>query len=176
MKPEIQHQRLEPTGPAKPGETRRLMGTGLGWTRQNSVGLVFGLVQNQTDLFLWSKAGPQAGYLDPLLTLRGTQPSQPSKSLSTILSRLSIICTVKLSSWVLCVSWSRMRSLQIRNPAALLEWLLHIWLLSLDRWRKRSPNHLRTQAHNLLWQTYWDDWLIESKFEMTCNLYSSCQP
>jgi len=56
-------------GLAKPGETCGLMGTGPGLARQESVGWVSGQVWIRTDLFLRSKPGPLAGYLDPLLTL-----------------------------------------------------------------------------------------------------------
>jgi len=45
------------------------MGTGLGLARPESAGRVFGWFWNRTDLFLRSKPGPLAGYLDPLLTL-----------------------------------------------------------------------------------------------------------
>ena len=79
MKPKTQNRRLEPTGLAKPGETRGLTGTGLGLARQQSAGRVFGRVWKQTDLFLWSKPGPLAGYPDPLLTLVTTSlPHQKS--------------------------------------------------------------------------------------------------
>jgi len=69
VKPETQNRRLEPTGIAKPGETRGLTGTGPGLARQESAGRVFGRFWNRTDPFLRSKPGPLAGYLDPLLTL-----------------------------------------------------------------------------------------------------------
>jgi hypothetical protein len=69
VKPETQNWRLEPTGLAKPGETHRVMGTGPGLACQESAGRVFGRFWNRTDLFFWSKPGPLAGYLDPLLTL-----------------------------------------------------------------------------------------------------------
>jgi len=69
VKPETQNRRLEPTGLAKPGETRGLTGTGPGLARQESAGRVFGQFWNWTDPFLWSKPGPLAGYPDPLLTL-----------------------------------------------------------------------------------------------------------
>jgi len=69
MKPETQNGRLEPTGLAKPGETRGLTGTGAGLARQDSAGWVFGRFWNRTYLFLRSKPGPLAGHLDPLLTL-----------------------------------------------------------------------------------------------------------
>ena len=69
MKPETQNRRLEPTGLAKPGETRGLTGTGPGLARQESAGRVFGRFWNRTDPFLRSKPGPLAGYPDPLLTL-----------------------------------------------------------------------------------------------------------
>ena len=69
MKPETQNRRLEPTGLAKPGETRGLTGTGPGLARQESAGRVFGWFWNRTDPFSRSKPGPLAGYPDPLLTL-----------------------------------------------------------------------------------------------------------
>ena len=69
VKPETQNRRLEPTGLAKPGETRGLTGTGPGLACQESAGRVFGRFKNRTDLFLRSKPGPLVGYLDPLLTL-----------------------------------------------------------------------------------------------------------
>jgi len=69
VKPETQNQRSEPTGLAKPGETRGLTGTGPGLARQESAGGVFGRFWNRTDPFLQSKPGPLAGYPDPLLTL-----------------------------------------------------------------------------------------------------------
>jgi len=69
VKPETQNRRLEPTGQAKPGETRGLTGTGPGLARQESAGRVFVRFWNRTDPFLRSKPGPLAGYPDPLLTL-----------------------------------------------------------------------------------------------------------
>jgi len=69
VKPEMQNRRLDPTGLAKPGETRGLTGTGPGLARQESAGRVFGRFWNRTDPFLRSKPGPLAGYPDPLLTL-----------------------------------------------------------------------------------------------------------
>jgi len=69
VKPETRNRRLEPTGLAKPVETRGLTGTGPGLARQESPGRVFGSVWNRTDPFLRSKPGPLAGYPDPLLTL-----------------------------------------------------------------------------------------------------------
>jgi len=69
VKHETQNRRLEPTGLAKPGETRGLTGTGPGLARQESAGRVFGRFWNRTDPFLRSKPGPLAGYPDPLLTL-----------------------------------------------------------------------------------------------------------
>jgi len=65
----MQNRRLEPTGLAKPGKTRRLTGMGLGFTRQDAAGRIFGRIWNRTDPFLQSKPGPLAGYPDPLLTL-----------------------------------------------------------------------------------------------------------
>jgi hypothetical protein len=69
VKPETQNRRLEPTGLAKPGETRGLTGTGPCLARQESAGRVFGWFWNRTDPLLPSKPGPLAGYPDPLLTL-----------------------------------------------------------------------------------------------------------
>jgi hypothetical protein len=64
----MQNHILEPTGLAKPGETRGLTGTGPGLARQESAGRVFELVWNRTDIYLKSNMGPLAGYPDPLLT------------------------------------------------------------------------------------------------------------
>ena len=75
VKPETQNRRLEPTGLAKPGETRGLKGTGPGLARQESAGRVSGGFWNRTDPFLRSKPGPLAGYPDPVLTLDGTTTS-----------------------------------------------------------------------------------------------------
>ena len=69
MKPETQNRRLEPTGLAKPGEARGLMGTGQGLPRQECAGRVVRRFWNRTDPFLWSKPGLLAGFLDLLLTL-----------------------------------------------------------------------------------------------------------
>jgi len=44
VKPEIQNQRLEPTGLAKLGKTRQLMGAGLGLACQEAAVQVFGPV------------------------------------------------------------------------------------------------------------------------------------
>jgi len=68
----MQNHRLEPTGLAKPGETRRLTGTALGVAWLLSLVKGFGRVWNLTDPFLRSKPGPLEGYLDPLLTLIST--------------------------------------------------------------------------------------------------------
>ena len=68
--PETQNRRLEPTGLAKPGETRGLTGTGPGLARQETACRVFGRFWNRTDPVLRSKPGPLAGYPDQLLTLR----------------------------------------------------------------------------------------------------------
>jgi len=67
--PKTQNRILEPTGLATPGETRGLMGTGLGLACQESAGRDFGRVMNPTNLFLWSCPGLLAGYPDPLLSL-----------------------------------------------------------------------------------------------------------
>ena len=69
VKPETQNRRLDPTGLAKPGETRGLTGMGQCLARQASAGRVFARVWNRTDAFLRSSPGPLAGYPDPLLTL-----------------------------------------------------------------------------------------------------------
>jgi hypothetical protein len=69
VKPETQNRTLEPTGLAKPGDTRMLTGMGLGSARQESAGRVFARFCNRTDPFLRFKPGPLAGYPDPLLTL-----------------------------------------------------------------------------------------------------------
>jgi hypothetical protein len=65
----MQSRRLEQTGQAKRGNTRRIKGTGPALTRQEEPGRVFGWVWNCTDQFLQSKPGPLVGYLDPLLIL-----------------------------------------------------------------------------------------------------------
>jgi len=69
VKPETQNRKLEPTGLAKPGETRGFTGMRSGLARQESAGHVFGHFWNWTDPFLRSTPGPLAGYQDPLLTL-----------------------------------------------------------------------------------------------------------
>ena len=83
VKPETQNRRLEPTGLAKPGETRGLTGTGPGLARQESAGRVFWQFWNWTDPFLRCKPGTLAGYPDPLLTLTTTQWRQLQVSLNT---------------------------------------------------------------------------------------------
>jgi len=72
MKPDTQNRTLEPTGLAKPGETRGLTGTCPGLACQESAGRVFVHFWNRTDSFLLSKPGRLAGYPDLLLTLRYT--------------------------------------------------------------------------------------------------------
>ena len=69
VKPETQNRRLEPTGLAKPRETRGLTGTGLGLARQESAGQGFWRFWNWIDMILRSKPGPLPGHPDPLLTL-----------------------------------------------------------------------------------------------------------
>jgi hypothetical protein len=69
VKSESQNLRLEPTALAKLGKIRGLMGTGPGLARQESARQIFGQVWNRIDLFLRSKPGLLAGYLNPLLTL-----------------------------------------------------------------------------------------------------------
>jgi len=53
----------------KPGESRGLTGTGMGFACQVALGRVVDWVWNQTKPFFRSKPGPLAGYPDPLLTL-----------------------------------------------------------------------------------------------------------
>jgi len=65
----MQSCKLDPTGLARPGETGGLTGMGQGFNHQEAEGWVFGLFWNQTKPFFWSKPGPLASYLDPLLTL-----------------------------------------------------------------------------------------------------------
>jgi len=67
--PEMQNRRLDPTGPAKPGETCRLTGKGPWKDRQEAGGRVFEWFWNRTELFVWFKPKPLVGYPDPLLTL-----------------------------------------------------------------------------------------------------------
>jgi hypothetical protein len=62
---------LEPTGLAKHGTTRGLMGMVMGLARQEAAGRVVGRFWNQIDLFFRSKLGPLAGYADALLILIG---------------------------------------------------------------------------------------------------------
>ena len=56
-------------GLSNQGNIHELMGQGPGLACQESVGRIFGLVWNQTDLFLWSNPSLLAGYPDPFLTL-----------------------------------------------------------------------------------------------------------
>jgi len=69
VKPETQNRRLDRTGLAKPGETRRLRVTGPGLAPQESAGRVFGQFRNRTDPFLRPKPGPLVGFPDLLLQL-----------------------------------------------------------------------------------------------------------
>jgi len=85
-------------------------------------------------------------------------------------------CIIELMSSVCSVSGSLMWLQPIRDPAASLVGRFGFQLWLLDSSWKWCPDRGRTWAHNLLWETYWDDWLIESKSKMTCSLYSSCQP
>jgi len=71
-KPKTRNRRLEPTDLAKPGETRRFIGMGVGLARQELEGRVSGRIWNRSDPFFWSKPGPLAGYPDLLLTLPAT--------------------------------------------------------------------------------------------------------
>jgi len=81
----MQNRRSEPTGLAKPGETRGLMRSGLGLTRQVSAGRVFGRVYNQTNPFLRFKPGPLAVYPDLLLTLGPTlQEAEAARNTSGV--------------------------------------------------------------------------------------------
>jgi len=69
VKPETRNRSLETMGLPKPGKTRGLRGPGPGFICQDSAGLGFGQVLNQTNQFLRSKSGPLAAYPDPLATL-----------------------------------------------------------------------------------------------------------
>ena len=80
VKPKMQNRRLNLTGQAKPGKTRRLTGTGPDLAPQESAGRVFGQVWNRTDPFLRSKPGRLAGYPGPLLTLHTTSCSLLAKT------------------------------------------------------------------------------------------------
>jgi hypothetical protein len=68
VKPEMLNRSLEPTGVAKPGETRMLTVTGLGLAHQQSAYRVFGRVWNGTDGYLQSEPGLLAGHPNLLLT------------------------------------------------------------------------------------------------------------
>jgi len=74
MRPQIEQPqnwkwRVEPTGPAKPGNTRGLTGTvpGLAW--EEAEGRVSGRVCNRTKSFFQAKHSLLACHPDPLLTL-----------------------------------------------------------------------------------------------------------
>jgi len=69
VKPEMQNGRLEPTGLAKPGQTRGWTATGLALALQESAGWVSVRVWNCTNLCLRFKPGPLPGCPDQLLTL-----------------------------------------------------------------------------------------------------------
>jgi hypothetical protein len=68
-KPETQNRRLKLTGLGKRGKTRGLTCTAPGLAGQDPAVQVVGRLWNRTKQFLPSKPGPQAGYLDLLLTL-----------------------------------------------------------------------------------------------------------
>ena len=55
-------------GPAKPSETHRWTGPGLGLAHHEPLGQVFGQDWNRTQRCLWYKPGLRAGFLDPLVT------------------------------------------------------------------------------------------------------------
>jgi hypothetical protein len=59
-KPEMWNRRFNPMGLGKSSETRRLIGMGHGFARQQSAGQVFGRIWNNTDPVLRSKPGPVA--------------------------------------------------------------------------------------------------------------------
>jgi len=87
---EMQNRRLDPTGLAKPGETRGSPGMGPGLDRKQPAVCVFGRFWNRTELFFRSKPRPLADYPDPLLTpAAGSVPVQderlsyPSMNLGT---------------------------------------------------------------------------------------------
>jgi len=56
----MQNQRLDLLGPAKPGETRGLTGTGPGLHCQEAAGWGFARFWNRTKMFFWAKPGPIA--------------------------------------------------------------------------------------------------------------------
>jgi len=60
VKSEMQSQRFESTGIAKPSETRSFKGMGLDSAGLDVAGRVFRLVMNRTDPFLQSIPGPVA--------------------------------------------------------------------------------------------------------------------
>jgi hypothetical protein len=66
--PDNQYWGLEPTGLAKPAKTCRLTGMGRAFAPQHAAGQDFGMFWNQSKPCFWSKSGPLATYLDPLLT------------------------------------------------------------------------------------------------------------
>jgi len=67
--PKHKNQRLELTGPAKPGKTGGVTGPYTGMARPEAPGQVFRRVWNRTEAFIQSKPGFLVGYLDTLLTL-----------------------------------------------------------------------------------------------------------
>jgi len=64
----MQNWRLNPMGPAKPGETRRFTGTGPGLDIREAAGRVSAWFWTGTEQVLRYKPGLLAGYPDPLLT------------------------------------------------------------------------------------------------------------
>jgi len=66
---ETQNQRLGQTGQAKPAKTYGLMGTVVGFARQEAAESVSGGVMNRSNRVLQSKPGQLAGYVDPSVTL-----------------------------------------------------------------------------------------------------------
>jgi len=67
--PKMQNRRLDLTGPAQPGITHGLTGTGPGLDRQKAADRVFGRFWNGTKQFFRPKPGQLVGYPDLLLTL-----------------------------------------------------------------------------------------------------------
>jgi len=68
-KPDIQSQRLEPTGSTKPGETRGLRDMVPALDCREAAGRCFGRFWIRTKPFFTPTPGPLAGYPEPLLTL-----------------------------------------------------------------------------------------------------------
>jgi len=73
--PENQNHRLHSMGPDKVRKTWRLTGVRSGLVGQEGVSQVVGQVHNRTELFLSSKHGLLAGYMDQFLKLQTVLPA-----------------------------------------------------------------------------------------------------